>query len=332
MKAIAYHAYGPPADVLRLEDVDRPPLRPDAVLVRVRAAAVNPYDWHFVRGKPYFMRLMAGLRAPKQHVLGVDFAGVVEDVGRAVTTLERSDEVYGMWHGAFGEYLSAPESEIALKPKRLSFGLAAAVPLAGLTALQGLRDAGQVRSGHKVLIIGASGGVGTFAVQIAKHLGAHVTGVCSTRNVDLVRSLGADAVIDYTRQDFAASGTTYDVIFQLGGMHSPSHCRRALTPKGRLVLSSGDSHGRWIGPMGRVIRAMLLSPFVSQTLVPLQAKRSKADLQTLAELIDAGKLEPVIDRTYPLDQVPEAVGYVEQGHSRGKVLIAIDDTGRADRA
>ena len=326
MKAIVYYEYGSP-DVLQFKEVEKPSVRADSVLVRVHGAAANPYDWHFIRGEPYFMRLMFGLRAPKRNALGVDFSGVVEEVGQEVTAFKPGDEVYGMCDGAFAEYLCAPESEIALKPKSLGFDLAAAVPLAGLTALQGLRDSGRLRPGQRVLIIGASGGVGTFAVQIAKDLGAHVTGVCSTRNLEMVRSLGADEVIDYTRQDFAEGSAKYDVIFQLGGMHSPSYCRRALTPQGRLVLSSGDSDGVWIGPIDRILKAAVLSPFVSQTLVVLDVKRSKADLETLAELIDAGKLKPVIDRTYSLEEVSEAVRYVEQGHAQGKVLIGINNAG-----
>ena len=326
MKAIVYYEYGSP-DVLQFKEVEKPAVRADSVLVRVHGSAANPYDWHFIRGEPYFMRLMFGLRAPKRNALGVDFSGVVEEVGQEVTAFKPGDEVYGMCDGAFAEYLCAPESEVTLKPKSLGFDLAAAVPLAGLTALQGLRDSGRLRPGQRVLIIGASGGVGTFAVQIAKDLGAHVTGVCSTRNLEMVRSLGADEVIDYTRQDFAEGSAKYDVIFQLGGMHSPSYCRRALTPQGRLVLSSGDSDGVWIGPMDRILKAAVLSPFVSQTLVVLDVKRSKADLETLAELIDAGKLKPVIDRTYSLEEVSEAVRYVEQGHAQGKVLIGINNAG-----
>jgi NADPH:quinone reductase-like Zn-dependent oxidoreductase len=292
--------------------------------VRVRGAAANPYDWHFVRGEPYFMRLFFGLRAPKRNSLGVDFSGVVEAVAQGVTAFKPGDEVYGMCDGAFAEYLCAPETEIAQKPRTLGFDLAAAVPLAG-TALQGLRDCGQLRPGDRVLIIGASGGVGTFAVQLAKEFGGHVTGVCSTTNLAMVRSLGADEVIDYTQQDFAETGESYDVIFQLGGKHSPPHCRRALTPRGRLVLSSGDSDGKWIGAIDRIIKAAALSPFVSQTLVRLDVKRSKADLEMLAGLIDEGKLKPIIDRTYALEEVAKAVRYVEQGHARGKVLIAIDE-------
>jgi NADPH:quinone reductase-like Zn-dependent oxidoreductase len=324
MKAIVYSRYGSP-EVLRLEEMDRPSVGPGGVLVRVRGAAVNPYDWHFVRGEPYFIRLLVGLRVPRRQTLGVDFSGVVEAVAPDVTSFRPGDEVYGMCNGAFAEYLCAPETAIARKPRTLGFELSAAVPLAGLTAMQGLRDSGKLRSGERVLIIGASGGVGTFAVQLAKEFGAHVTGVCSTKNLELVQALGADEVIDYTQRDFAGTGETYDVIFQLGGEHSPSHCRRALSRRGRLVLSSGDSDGRWIGPMNRIIKAALLSPFVSQTLISLDVKRSRADLEELAGLIEGGKIKPVIDRTYPLTEVADAVRYVERGHARGKVLVQMGE-------
>ena len=322
MKAIIYHQYGSP-DVLQLQDMDKPVVRDDAVLVRIRAAAANPYDWHFMRGEPYFMRLFIGLRTPKANGLGVDFAGQVEAVGKDVTQFHPGDEVFGVCNGAFAEYLCTPENELALKPTNLTFEQAAAVPLAAVTALQGLRDTGQLQPEQKVLIIGASGGVGTFAVQIAKVFGAHVTGVCSTRNLELVRSLGADHVIDYTQEDFTQSGQKYALIFQLAGTRSPSHCRRALTSKGRLVLSSGDSDGRWIGPIDRLIKAAALSPFVSQTLSSLNTKRSKKDLPYLTELIEAGKVTPVIDRTHSLGEVPEALRYLEQGHARGKVVITV---------
>ena len=322
MKAAVYDRYGSP-DVVRVEEVDTPALQPGTVLVRVRGAAVNPYDWHFVRGEPYLMRLQSGLRAPKRTSLGADFAGTVEEVAGDVADLRPGDEVYGFVDGAFAEYLRAPASEIARKPRTLGFDLAAAVPLAGLTALQSVRDLGHVQPGDRVLVIGASGGVGTFAVQIAKAFGADVTGVCSTANLDLVRSLGADRVIDYTTQDFASEGATYDVVLQLSGADSPSHCRRALTPTGRLVLTSGDAEGKVIGPLGRILSAVALSPFVGQSLVPLGVKRRAEDLKTLADLIDDGKVKPVIDRTYPLDDVAEAIGYVERGHSRGKVLIRL---------
>ena len=323
MKAIVYTEYGS-SDVLTLKEVDEPPVHAGGVLVRVRGAAANPYDWHFMRGEPYFMRLVSGLRAPKRTRLGVDVAGVVEEVAPDVTTFAPGDAVYGMCDGAFAEYVCAPATDIALKPRTLDFDRAAAVPLAGLTALQGLRDGGRLQPGERVLIVGASGGVGTFAVQLAKHFGAHVTGVCSTKNLDLVRSLGADAVVDYTRQEVPPAGAPYDVIFTLGGQRSPAHYRRALTPQGRLVMSSGDSDGRWLGPMTRIVRAAVLSPFVPQSLEFLDVQRSKEDLETLADLLDAETLTPVIDRTYPLDEAAEAIRYVEQGHARGKVLVAVD--------
>jgi NADPH:quinone reductase-like Zn-dependent oxidoreductase len=322
MKAIIYHRYGGP-EVLQLQEVDMPALAASSVLVRVHAASANPYDWHFLRGEPYFMRLMFGLRAPKRHGLGVDFAGEVEKVGSAVADFHPGAQVYGMCDGAFAEYVACPASALAIKPANLTYEQAAAVPLAGLTALQGLRDAGQLKAGQHVLIVGASGGVGTFAVQIAKALGAHVTGVCSTRNVELVRALGADAVIDYTQEDFTRGVQRYDVIFQLGGVQSPAACRRALTPKGILVLSSGDSNGRVIGPLDRIIQASVLSRFVSQTLAVLDVKRSRADLESLAGMIDAGTLRPIVERTLPLAEVSAAIRHVETGHVRGKVVITL---------
>ena len=324
MKAIAYKEYGS-ADVLELKEIRKPDVEGDAVLVRVRAASANPYDWHFMRGVPYIARLMAtGLRKPKHSVLGTDVAGEVEAVGTAVTRFRSGDEVYGfVGAGGFAEYVSAPEKLLAIKPANLSFEQAATVPLAAVTALQGLRDAGEIRSGQKVLIVGASGGVGTFAVQIAKWYGADVTGVCSTRNLELVRSIGADRVLDYTREDFTRSGQRYDLIFQLAGTASPSALRRVLTPKGRLVLSSGDSPGRLIGPIGRILKAVLLSPLVGQTLRPFVAKPSSDDLQFLRELIEAGRIKPVIDRTYPLRESADAIRYLETGRARGKVVISV---------
>jgi NADPH:quinone reductase-like Zn-dependent oxidoreductase len=249
-------------------------------------------------------------------------AGQVEAVGRAVTRFRPGDEVYAfVLAGGFAEYARVPENVLGHKPANLSFEEAAAVPLAALTALQGLRDHGRVQPGQRVLIIGASGGVGTFAVQLAKLFGAEVTGVCSTRNLELVRSLGADHVIDYTREDFAGNGRRYDLVFQLAGTRSPAAIRRALIPKGRLILSSGESSGRWVGPMDRIVKAAALSPFVPQTLAPFEAKQSRDDLQVLKDLIEAGKLTPVIDRTYPLRETPEALRYLEKGHARGKVVI-----------
>jgi NADPH:quinone reductase-like Zn-dependent oxidoreductase len=318
-----YHEYGSP-DVLELQEVDKPVVKDDEVLVRVRAASANPADWHFMRGLPYVMRPQSGLRKPKNSLLGHDIAGQVEAVGKDVTAFRPGDDVFGSaGAGGFAEYTSVSEGFLVLKPANLTFEQAAAVPLAALTALQGLRDAGQVQPEQKVLIIGASGGVGTFAVQIAKSFGADVTGVCSTRNVEMVRSLGADHVIDYTQEDFTQSGQKYNLIFQLAGTSSPSDCRRALTSKGTLVLSSGDSEGRWIGPVDRVIKAIVLSPFVSQKLGSFLMKPTKDDLQFLEELIEAGNLTPVIDRTYSLSEVPEAIRYLEEGHARGKVVITV---------
>ena len=325
MKAIAYEQYGS-ADVLEVKDVRKPDVESDRVLLRVRAASANPYDWHFMRGLPYIARLMAtGLRKPKYSILGSDVAGEVEAVGSAVTRFRPGDEVFGfVGSGGFAEYVAAPQELLAVKPANLTFQQAASVPLAAVTALQGLRDAGAIRSGQKVLIVGASGGVGTFAVQIAKWYGAEVTGVCSTRNLEMVRSIGADRVIDYTREDFTRTGQQYDLIFQLAGTASPSACRRALSAAGRLVLSSGDSPGRIIGPVGRIIKALLLSPFIGgQTMRPLVAKPSSADLQFLRELIEAGRIAPVIDRTYALSEAPDAIRYLETGHARGKVVISV---------
>jgi NADPH:quinone reductase-like Zn-dependent oxidoreductase len=323
LKAITCRRYGSP-DVLELEAVSEPVVKDDEVLVRVRAASANPRDWHLMRGLPYIVRPQIGLRRPKWNLPGSDVAGQVEAVGKDVTRFRPGDEVFAnVLMGGFSEYASVPEAFVALKPANLTFEQAAAVPLAALTALQGLRDHGPVGAGQKVLIVGASGGVGTFAVQIAKSFGADVTGVCSTRNVDMVRSIGADSVIDYTREDFTRSGQKYDLILQLAGTRSSSDCRRALTRKGKLLLSSGDSSGRWIGPIGRILGAVVLSPFVSQRLEPFMAKGSGDDLKVLKELIEAGKLNPVIDRVYSLSEVPEAIRYLEQGHARGKIVISV---------
>jgi NADPH:quinone reductase-like Zn-dependent oxidoreductase len=326
MKAIVYTRYGPP-DVLELTEVEKLATRDDEVLLKVRAASVNPADWHLLRGDPYIARLQLGLRRPKDRVLGCDVAGRVEAVGKNVTSLQTGDEVFGspFMHGfgVFAECVRISEDLLAPKPVALSFEQAAAVPLAASTALQGLREHGRIEPGHKVLIVGASGGVGTFAVQVARSFDAEVSGVCSTRNVEMVRSLGADHVIDYTQEDFTQSGHKYDLIFQLAGTRSPSECRRALSPEGTLVLSSGESDGRWIGPVGRIIKALVLSPFVSQKMVSFTVKPKKADLDFLKQLIEAGKLTPVIDTTYPLAEVPEAIRYLEEGHARGKVVISV---------
>jgi NADPH:quinone reductase-like Zn-dependent oxidoreductase len=337
MKAIVYHEYGSP-DVLGLKDIDKPLVKDDEVLVRVHAASVNRLDWHLMRGSPYISRLQAGLRKPKDSVLGADVAGQVEAVGKAVTKFQQGDDVFGslfgQGFGAFAEYVSVSDDFLELKPANLSFEQAAAVPLAALTALQGLRDHGRVAPGHKVLIIGASGGVGTFAVQIAKSFGAEVTGVCSARNVDMVRSIGADHVIDYTQEDFTEGGQRFDLVFETAGSHSPSEIRRVLTSKGTLVLiGHGGSEGRWIGPVGRLIRALVLSRFVSQRMVSYIGKPNyssgpnEGDLATLRELIEAGKITPVIDRTYSLSETPEAIRYLEEGHTRGKVVITTSAEG-----
>ena len=326
MKAIVRDTYGSP-DVLELTDIDKPEPADDEVLLRVYAASVNPADWHFLRGVPYIARMQFGLRKPKDRVLGCDVAGRVEAVGNNVTMLKPGEEVFGspFMHGlgAFAEWVCISEDLLAPKPAALYFEQAAAVPLAALTALQGLRDQGRIEPGHKVLIIGASGGVGTFAVQIAKSFDAEVSGVCSTRNVEMVRALGAEHVIDYTQEDFTQSGHKYDLIFQLAGTLSPSECRSALTPKGTLVLSSGESEGRWIGPVERVIKGLVLSGFVSQKMASFTVKPNREDLQLLKQFIEEGTLTPEIDRTYPLAQVPEAIRYLEEGHARGKVVITL---------
>ena len=328
MRAIVQDRYGSPAEALELKDIPEPSVNDDEVLVRVRAASVNPADWHLLRGHPYVARLDIGLRGPKHSVLGCDLAGRVEAVGRNATTIQPGDEVFGSpfghGFGAFAEScVLASEDLLELKPSNLTFEQAAAVPLAGVTALQALRDRGHVEPGKKVLIIGASGGVGTFAVQIAKALGAEVTGVCSTRNVGMVRSLGADHVIDYTQEDFTEGGQRYDLVFQVAGTRSPADCRRALTPEGTLVAISGESDGHWIGPLGRAIKAIALFRFASQRLAIFTVKPKKDDLRYLRELIEAGKVVPMIDRTYPLTEAVEAIAYLEEGHARGKVVLTI---------
>jgi len=322
MKAIVQDKYGSP-DVLELREIDQPVVKDDDVLVRVHAASVNPADWHLLTGTPYVARMASGLRKPKVQIPGLDMAGRVEAVGGNVTQFRPGDEVFGQNASAYAEYVCVPEDGIAPKPANLTFEQAAAIPVAGVTALQGLRDKGRLQPGQKVLIIGASGGVGTFAVQIAKAFGADVTGVCSTRNVDMVRSIGADHVIDYTQEDFTRSGQRYDLIFQLAGTRSPSDCRRALTSKGTLVLSSGEGGGRWLGPMGRIVSALVRSRFGSQKMVMWIAKPTKKDLVDLKELIEAGKVTPVIDRRYTLREVPEALRYQGERHTQGKTVITM---------
>jgi NADPH:quinone reductase and related Zn-dependent oxidoreductases len=323
MRAIVYAEYGPP-DVLQFTEVAKPTPKDDEVLIIIRAASVNPLDWHYMRGTPYLVRTKSGLRKPKVTRLGVDVAGRVEAVGKNVTQFQPGDEVFGACKGAFAEYVCASEGALVLKPANVTFEQAAAVPVAAVSALQGLRDKGQIQRGQKVLINGAAGGVGTFAVQIAKVLGAEVTGVCSTGNVDMVRSIGADHVIDYTQQDFTKSGQRYDLIFDSVGNHSLSDCRRALTTEGTLVLVGGPDKGRWLAPLTGVLTAVVLSRFVSQKLLPFLAHLSKDDLIVLRELLEAGKVAPVIDRSYPLSDVPEAIRYLEKGHARGKVVIRME--------
>jgi NADPH:quinone reductase-like Zn-dependent oxidoreductase len=326
MKAIVYCDYG--LANLKLEDVEKPTPTDDQVLVKVHAASVNPYDWHFVEGTPKIMRMMGvGLRKPKDTRLGVDFAGTVEGVGKNVTQFKPGDEVFGGKGGAFAEYVCRrADGAVALKPANITFQQAASVNIAGITALQGLRDKGKVQPGQKVLINGASGGVGTFAVQIAKSFGADVTGVCSTRNVDLVRSLGADHVVDYTKEDFTKSEQRYDVILDNVTNRSLLECRRVLTPKGKYVMigGGGPNDQGLIGPLANPIKAMLLSPFVSQEMGMMMADTSQKDLTILADMMQSGKVKPVIDRTYKLSEVPAAIAYLEEGHARGKVVITLE--------
>jgi NADPH:quinone reductase-like Zn-dependent oxidoreductase len=324
VKAIVRDEYGSP-DVLELRDIDKPEIADDEeVLVRVRAAGVGRDVWHVMTGLPYPIRLAGyGLRAPKNPVIGSDVAGVVEALGKNVTRFQPGDEVFGIGKGSYAEYVCARGDKLAHKPANLTFGQAAVVAISGLTALQGLRDHGKVRPGQEVLVIGASGGVGTFAVQLAKALGAHVTGVCSTTKVATVRSIGADRVIDYTQEDFAEGDQRYDLILDIGGNSSLSRLRRALTPQGTLVITGGEGGGRWLGGTDRQIRALLLSRFVGQKLGTFINKENHEDMLVLKELIESGKVTPVIDRTYPLAEVPEAIRYLEEGHAQGKVVITV---------
>lgn len=323
MQAMIYRRYGPP-DVLVCEEIDKPNPAQGEVLIQICAASVNPYDWHFLRGTPSFIRLFTGLRRPKSPRLGADVAGVVAAVGTGVTHFKSGVEVFGVCKGAFAEYACAKETELALKPERISFEEVASVPIAGITALQGLRDCGHVQAGQRVLINGAAGGVGTFAVQIGKWLGAHITGVCSTRNVALVQAIGADCVIDYTAQDFTRSDQKYDVIFDLVGNHSLKGMRHALRPNGIFVGCGGGGPDK---PGGELLVMMLgqlvASPFTSQKLTGVMAKVNTADLDGLGDLLQSGKIKPVLDRSYPLSSVADAIRYVESCHARGKVTIAV---------
>jgi NADPH:quinone reductase-like Zn-dependent oxidoreductase len=322
VKAIVQDVYGS-ADVLELRDIDKPGIGDDEVLVRIRAAAVNPADWSIMTGLPYIARMLYGLRKPKIGVRGTDVAGEVSAVGSSVTRFRPGDEVFGWCNGSFAEYAGTSEDALALKPANLTFEQAAAVPESGQVALQALRNHGKVQPGQKVLINGASGGIGTFAVQLAKSLGANVTGVCSTRNVDLVRSLGADHVIDYTREDFTKKDQRYDFILDNAGNLPLSSLRRALTATGTLVPNSGGFDNRWVASGGRVVSAKVLSLFVKQNLRTFVMKRKLEDLIVLKESIEAAKITPVVGRTSPLNETPQAIVQVRGGHTRGKIVITV---------
>ncbi|HEX6256973.1 MAG TPA: NAD(P)-dependent alcohol dehydrogenase [Euzebyales bacterium] len=326
MKAIVQDTYGGP-DVLRLEDVDMPSPEPDQVLLRVRAAAVNPADWHFMRGEPYVMRVMGfGLRRPRNRIPGFDVAGVVEAVGAQVTRFSPGDAVVGhLWDGggALAEYVCATEDSLVAKPDALAYDRAAALPVAGLTALAAMRDIGRLTPGRSVLINGASGGVGTFAVQIARTLGAQVTGVCSARNADLVASLGAHRVIDYTVEDFTAGTERYDVVLDNVANHRLSALRRVVTAGGTVMPNNGDSDDRWFGAAARAVGAQLVAPFVAERIRPVQSPMRREDLAALVDLVDAGLVTPVIGRVFPLSDAAAAIAHVEAGHARGKVVISV---------
>ena len=323
MNAIVYRCYGSP-DILEFGAIEKPTPADSEVLVKVKAASVNPLDWHYMRGTPYIMRLGTGLGEPDEIRLGVDFAGTIEAVGKNVTQFKPGDDVFGGKAGAFAEYLTVAEDRaVVLKPANLSFEQAASVPIAAITALQALRDKGQLKPGQKVLINGASGGVGTFAVQIAKSIGAEVTGICSDRNAEMVRSIGADHVIDYKQEDYTTNGQQYDLIIDMIGNHSLSANKQVLTPRGIYVIVGGGK-GNWLGPLMGPIKASIYSPFVEQEFSLLIAKMRKDDLKTLADLIKNGEVTPVIDRRYSLSEVPAAIRYSEEGHARGKIIINLE--------
>jgi NADPH:quinone reductase-like Zn-dependent oxidoreductase len=322
MRAIVQEAYGS-VNVLRLAEIDKPVIAANEVLVDVRAAGMDRGTWHSMTGQPYLMRIMGfGFRHPKNPVAGLDVAGTVVAVGSDVTRFKAGEEVFGISRGSFAEYAAAQEDKLAHKPAGLSFEQAAVVPISGGTAIQALR-AGRVEAGQRVLIIGASGGVGTYAVQLAKALGAEVTGVCSTAKLDLVRSIGADHVVDYTREDFAEGAHRYDLILDIGGNSRLSRLRRALAPKGTLVIVGGEEGGKWTGGFGRQIRALALSPFVGERLTMLASKEHHTHLDAVSPFIEAGQVVPIIDRTYPLAEVPDAMRLLEAGHARGKIAITI---------
>jgi NADPH:quinone reductase-like Zn-dependent oxidoreductase len=323
MQAIARDTYGP-ADGLELRNIERPEIGGGEVLIRVHAAGVDRGVWHVMTGLPYPIRLAGyGVRAPKIPVVGADLAGVVEAVGAGVTRFAPGDEVFGIGVGAFAEYARAPEDKLAPKPANLSFSQAATIGVSGSTALQALRDHAQVEPGQSVLIIGASGGVGSYAVQLAKAFGAEVTAVCSSAKVELVRSLGAHHVIDYTHADFADGGQRYDAILDIGGNATLARLRAALAPHGTLVIAGGETSGRWLAGSDRQVRALVLSRFIGQTLKTFVAKENHEDLLVLKELIEAGKVTPAIDRAYPLAEAPEAISYMVDGHARGKVVVTV---------
>ena len=325
MKAIVQDKYGS-VDVLRLRDVEIPQPGDDELLIRVHAAGLDPGVWHLMTGLPYLVRLMGfGLRRPKIRTPGMDVAGTVEAAGKNVTQFKQGDSVYGTCDGSFAEYARARTERLAPKPANLSFEQAAAVPISGITALNGLRDVGGLQPEQKVLIIGAAGGVGTYAVQLAKAFGAAVTGVCSTSKAELVRDIGAEEVIDYTREDFTKGTRQFDLILDTAGRRPLSHLRRALTPQGTLVIVGGEGGDRWLGGFQRQIFAPLRALFTEQKLMGLMSKERQQDLLTLKDLIEAGKLTPVIDKTYPLSEAPQAIRYLEQGHARGKVVLTISD-------
>jgi NADPH:quinone reductase-like Zn-dependent oxidoreductase len=322
MKAVVQDVYGGP-DVLELRDVDRPVIGDDDVLVRVHAASVNALDWHFMEGLPYIARAALGLSRPKERVRGVDFAGKVEGFGKNVTRFHAGDDVFGSCNGAFAEYVCAREKHLAAKPTKVTFEQAAAVPVAAVTALQALRDHGQVQPGQKVLINGASGGVGTFAVQIARSFGTDVTGTCSTRNVEMVRSIGADTVIDYTQEDFTRGGQRYDLMIDIAGSRRWSELKRVLKAEATVVLVGGPSASRWFGPVGHLIGMRLASTGGKRKAINFVTAIRQEDLELLQKLLEAGKITPVIDRTYTLSEIAEAIRYLEAGHARGKVVLTV---------
>ena len=322
MKAIVYRCYGSP-DVLALEDIAKPTPASEEVLVKVHAAAVNPYDWHHMRGSPYLLRLGTGLGSPADIRLGADFAGTVVEVGELVTEFEVGDEVFGGAAGAYAEYVTASPKRIAHKPANVSFEQAASLPIAAVTALQALRDHGQLQAGDKVLINGASGGVGTYAVQIARSMGAEVFGVCSTRNVEMVLALGADQVFDYKKEDYTQSGQQFDVIVDMVGNQSLSANRKVMAPDGRFVIVGG-AKGNWIAPLIAPLKAMLMNPFVDQNMGMMIATMDGEDLAFLAELMGRGELTSQIDRRFSLSETADAIRYSEQGHARGKIIISLE--------